>query len=203
MARIVRECLAEATDGRPFLDTEHGPIHTFKDRKVSLPEPFDDEYFRHVQWAHLAAGGAGGGMRWPNRHPHRLTPGMHTAQRALSAFLPLIDWPRFRRRSIDVRVADAPADLAAVSCGDAGQAVIWLVRRDSLGADGRLRRDVEPIRPHLAVPGLAPGRYAVTAFDTGIGWACGSITVEGHGGDLAFETPPFDTDLAIAICADR
>ncbi|TIL77742.1 MAG: hypothetical protein E5Y81_12695, partial [Mesorhizobium sp.] len=34
------------------------------------------EYFRHLQWAHLAAGGAGGGMRWPNRSPHVLTPGM-------------------------------------------------------------------------------------------------------------------------------
>jgi mannan endo-1,4-beta-mannosidase len=67
MARIVRECLGETPPGRPFLDTEHGPIHSFKDKKLTLPEPFDDEYFRHMSWAHLAAGGAGGGMRWPNR----------------------------------------------------------------------------------------------------------------------------------------
>jgi mannan endo-1,4-beta-mannosidase len=49
--RIVREALAEIRDGRPFLDTEHGPIHTFKDKRRTLPEAFDDEYFRHMQWA--------------------------------------------------------------------------------------------------------------------------------------------------------
>ncbi|MDQ4061981.1 MAG: hypothetical protein M3145_12915, partial [Pseudomonadota bacterium] len=43
--RIVREALAEIRDTRPFLDSEHGPIHLFKDRGVTLPEPFDDEYF--------------------------------------------------------------------------------------------------------------------------------------------------------------
>jgi mannan endo-1,4-beta-mannosidase len=77
--RLVREALAEIDDGRPFLDSEHGPIHAFKDRHCTLPEDFDDEYFRHMQWAHLASGGAGGGMRWPNRHPHQLTPGMRAA----------------------------------------------------------------------------------------------------------------------------
>ena len=82
--RLVREALAEIADGRPFFDTEHGPIHTFKDHGITLPEPFDDEYFRHMQWAHLASGGAGGGMRWPNRHPHRLTPGMRAAQQAMA-----------------------------------------------------------------------------------------------------------------------
>jgi mannan endo-1,4-beta-mannosidase len=142
-------------------------------------------------------------MRWPNRRPHRLTPGMHAAQRALSAFLPLVDWPRFRRRAIDVRVVNAPADLAAVACGDAGQAVIWLVRRDSLGADGRLRRDVAPIRPRLMVPGLAPGRYRATAFDTDAGRVCETVSAEiGHGGGLTLETPPFVTDIALAIRAE-
>src|SRR5207237_1345122 len=101
MGAIVRRSLEEITDGRPFLDSEHGPIHTFKDRKKTLPEPFDDEYFAHMQWAHLASGGAGGGMRWPNRRPHTLTPGMRRAQAALSRFLPLIDWTHFRRRNLN------------------------------------------------------------------------------------------------------
>ena len=86
MGSIVKESLAEIVDGRPFLDTEHGPIHTYKDRRVTLPEAFDDEYFRHMQWAHLASGGAGGGMRWPNRSPHTLTHGMRKAQLAMSQF---------------------------------------------------------------------------------------------------------------------
>ncbi|HEX8391381.1 MAG TPA: hypothetical protein VF665_03400, partial [Longimicrobium sp.] len=73
--RLVRQALGEIGDMRPYLDTEHGPIHGFKDKRITLPEPFDDEYFRHMQWAHLASGGAGGGMRWPNRRVHVLTPG--------------------------------------------------------------------------------------------------------------------------------
>ena len=105
MGRIVRESIEEITDQRPFFDSEHGPIHTFKDRRRTLPEAFDDEYFRHMQWAHLAAGGSGGGMRWPNRNPHSLTPGMREAQRAMTAFLPLIDWARFRRQPVEVPTA--------------------------------------------------------------------------------------------------
>ncbi len=69
MARWVRHALAEIRDGRPFTDSETGPIHTYKDLGITLPEDFDAAYFRHMAWAHLASGGAGGGMRWPNRHP--------------------------------------------------------------------------------------------------------------------------------------
>jgi mannan endo-1,4-beta-mannosidase len=48
--RLIREALAEITDTRPLFDSEHGPIHTFKDHGVTLPDAFDDEYFRHMQW---------------------------------------------------------------------------------------------------------------------------------------------------------
>ena len=104
VARQVGEALALIEDGRPFFDTEHGPIHTFKDHGQTLPAAFDDEYFRHIQWAHLAAGGAGGGMRWPNRDPHALTPGMRQAQRAMAGFLDLVDWLRFRRVTLRITV---------------------------------------------------------------------------------------------------
>ena len=76
---IMRETLAQVPPERPFFDSESGPIHTFKDKHQTLPEPFDDEYFRHMQWAHFASGGAGGGMRWPNR---RCTPHSRHAPRA-------------------------------------------------------------------------------------------------------------------------
>ncbi len=113
MGRLVAENIGDTPKGRPFFDSEHGPIHSFKDKQITLPEPFDDDYHRHVQWAHLAAGGAGGGMRWPNRHPHRLTPGMLAAQRAMTKFLPLIAWQRFDRRNVNAAVP--AAILAAVS----------------------------------------------------------------------------------------
>ncbi|ACA14674.1 hypothetical protein M446_0089 [Methylobacterium sp. 4-46] len=200
MGRIVREGLAQIRDGRPFLDSEHGPIHSFKDRRLTLPEPFDDEYFRHMQWAHLASGGAGGGMRWPNRHPHSLTAGMRAAQRGLSGFLPLIDWRRFRRRNLSGDLGDPGPGAALFACGDAEQAVIWCLRADSLAPDGRLRRDAAPLGIRLALPGLRAGRYALTAWDTRAGRPCGRREVTARDGVATeIEPPPFVTDVALAV----
>ena len=134
--RLVREALAQISDNRPFFDSEHGPIHTYKDYGKTLPAPFDDEYFRHMQWAHFAAGGAGGGMRWPNRYPHVLTPGMRLAQSALSRFLPLIDWNTFRRRNLNDEIVSSDRQVACFGCGDEHQAVVWLLRRSPSAATG-------------------------------------------------------------------
>jgi hypothetical protein len=154
---------------RPYLDSEHGPIHTFKDHGCVLPEPFDDEYFRHLQWAHLASGGAGGGMRWPNRHPHRLTRGMHAAQAALSRFLPLIDWRRLRRRNLSEQVAVDRADVVAFCCGDQEQVVLWLLRRARQEADGTLAPDIEGTCVRLTISTLVAGTYAVVTWNTEAG----------------------------------
>jgi mannan endo-1,4-beta-mannosidase len=160
MGRIVRHCLGEIADGRPFLDTEHGPIHSFKDKHRTLPEPFDDEYFRHMSWAHLASGGAGGGMRWPNRSPHVLTTGMREAQRAMSRFLPLIDWQAFQRRPLAAR----SRGYHALACGDERQAVVWVVKRGGRLPDGRV--DPRPLPGHRVTVPMPAGRYRVTAWDT-------------------------------------
>ncbi len=198
MGAIVRDALAEIHDGRPFLDSEHGPIHSFKDRKRTLPEAFDDEYFRHLQWAHVASGGAGGGMRWPNRRPHVLTPGMRKAQAGLSRFLPLIDWPRFRRRNLNREIVSTHADVAPFGCGDDRQALVWLLRRRPL-LQGRVDAAAPPIRPLVRVPGLAAGAYEVTAWDTSEGRPMQVQRVEANRGGLTLETPPFVTDVALAV----
>ena len=200
MGRIVQDAIAEIQDGRPFLDTEHGPIHSFKDHKRTLPEPFDDEYFRHLQWAHLASGGAGGGMRWPNRTPHVLTRGMRRAQQALSGFLPLVDWTRFRRAGLDLAL-EASSDVAACfGCGDDAQAVIWLLRKDSIGRNGMLCTDAKPVELRIRVPGLSAGRYSITGWDTREGRMCAVFEAKKESGPcLQVQVPPFITDLALAI----
>ncbi|CDX39045.1 conserved hypothetical protein [Mesorhizobium sp. SOD10] len=198
MGRMVGEALAEIRDGRPFLDTEHGPIHSFKDKKITLPEPFDDEYFRHMQWAHLAAGGAGGGMRWPNRKPHVLTPGMRRAQRSMAGFLPLIDWRRFRRVHLGGRARVSRPDVAAVCCGDDAQAVAWLVRRATIGPNGMLRADAQPEPVTIDLPWMAPGRYRIVGWATGAGRQTAEWQAQSDGW-LKLEVPPFATDLALAI----
>ncbi|MDB5622184.1 MAG: hypothetical protein JWR39_747 [Devosia sp.] len=195
--QIVRESLAEIVDGRPFLDTEHGPIHSFKDKKKTLPEPFDDEYFRHIAWAHLASGGAGGGMRWPNRHPHVLTPGMRRAQRAMTDFLPQLDWTLFKRVNLNAQIA--AQGFHAFGCGDAHQALIWLLRRDTLAPDGRLRTDVAPAAAPIRVPGLRNGDYRVTGWNTAQGCVEGEHLVRAQDGAIEFMPDPIVADRAFAI----
>lgn len=197
VGRLVREALAEIADQRPFFDTEHGPICTFKDEGTTLAEAFDDEYFRHIQWAHLASGGAGGGMRWPNRHPHRLTSGMRRAQLALARFLPLVDWAQFDRRPLDGLAASDPS-VACFGCGDAAQAVLFLLRRTPLLPDGRV--DPASSGPvSLTVPGMADGACRAALWDTREGRATASVSAESQGGTLRLDLPALGPDAAVAV----
>lgn len=198
--RLTREALAELRDNRPFMDSEHGPIHTFKDHKTTLPKAFDEEYFRHMQWAHFCAGGAGGGLRWPNRSPHSLTAGMRVAQRNLARFLPLIDWRKFDRRNWNDEVRVSAPTMKAVSCGDQDQALLWLVRTDQIGNNGMLRRDVEAMNTTVDLPCLRPGTYRITAWNTVEGEPVTDVAVlNTRDSGLTFETPGIVTDMAFAI----
>ena len=209
MGRIVAESISETPRGRPFLDSEHGPIHAYKDRKRVLPAVFDDEYFRHMQWAHLAAGGAGGGMRWPNRRPHVLTRGMRDAQGKLNGFLDLIDWARFARQDArpaltltrqgrhgPIPVSDRKVGVCASASVD--QAVMWLVRRDSIGRDGRLDTSAKPLEMTVGIEGLAPGDWDLTGWNTRTGAADWTRQVAHSGASLAMPLE-LQTDLAIAL----
>ena len=203
--RLVRKALGEIRDQRPFFDSEHGPIHSFKDLHVTLPETFDDEYFRHMQWAHMASGGAGGGMRWPNRHPHTLTVGMRVAQRNMANFMPLIDWAHFARQNWNSEISLSNAALAGFACGDArqagaGQAIVWLLRTDTVQHDGTLNPHATPVTTQVWLPMPATNTYQVTAWDTRAGQACGNFVVTPQAGEtLCIEPPPIHTDLALAV----
>jgi mannan endo-1,4-beta-mannosidase len=117
-----------------------------------------------MQWAHLASGGVGGGMRWPNRKPHTLTPGMREAQRGMSEFLPLIDWNSFDRRCWNERVGASIEGVDVFGCGDDRQALLWAQRLDVRG-DGTLDPDAAPKPVELRCP-ARPGEHHVTLFDT-------------------------------------
>jgi mannan endo-1,4-beta-mannosidase len=199
--RLTRVALAETTPMRPFLDSEHGPIHTYKDHHRTLPEPFDDEYFRHMQWAHFASGGVGGGMRWPNRKPHSLTAGMRRAQLALSRFLPLIEWPCFRRRNLNEELIVQSNGIATFGCGDAEQAVVWLLRSDRIGASGLVEQGTaDGVR--LGIPGLLENVFRVSVFDTRCGELRADFLVQHTGGGvLHVDVPPFKADIALAVRA--
>lgn len=197
---LVREALEHLHSPKPFFDSEHGPIHTFKDRHRTLPEPFDDEYFRHIQWAHLASGAAGGGMRWPNRHPHVLTHGMRAAQQSLAAFAQLIDWPQFRRRNLNHELHLSTPAFAGFACGDEAQAVVWLLRQDSITKKGgTILKNVPPLPVQLTVPGLQAGRYTVHLWDTVAGKALGRMDEQVTDNQIIINLPAVGADLALAV----
>ncbi|MDQ6708245.1 MAG: hypothetical protein M3Z85_19990, partial [Acidobacteriota bacterium] len=198
--KLTREAISQVDPRRPFFDSEHGPIHTYKDQHKSLPEPFDDEYFRHMQWAHFASGGAGGGMRWPNRKPHILTPGMHRAQRALANILSFIDWEHFKRSSLNLEPSIEDRKIKLFGCGDSRQVIIWILRADIIGPRGMLDRNRDPLQIPLRIPGLIPGSYNITAWDTQTGATTSIFDVPSSiDGQLCFDSPPVFTDLALAI----
>jgi len=197
---LMREALGQSPVAKPFFDSEHGPIHTFNNRRRTLPASFDDEYFRHMQWAHLAAGGAGGGLRWPYRHPHVLTHGMRAAQRSLADFVTLINWACFRRRNLNQEVRLSSAAFACFACGDTDQAIVWLLRLDcTTKKNGTLSKRVPPLPVQLMLPGLAAGFYTIWLWDTVAGNEIGQLTGQVEGGQLVINLPAVRADLALAV----
>jgi mannan endo-1,4-beta-mannosidase len=160
---MVKSSIDSITDERPFLDSEHGPITYFRKNRKGLSEAFDDAYFLYMQWAHLASGAAGGGMRWPYRYPHTLTHGMRRAQHNMAAFVELIDWRNFRRKNISTQIKTNSKNLSAFGCADAFQAVIWLMK-----IDRHKKKNSPPSPTHfeLWLPGFSSGEYRVHFWNT-------------------------------------
>ena len=200
---LVREALEHLHEPKPFFDSEHGPIHSFKDRHKTLPDEFDDEYFRHIQWAHLASGAAGGGMRWPNRHPHVLTPGMRRAQSSLAAFTRYIDWVQFKRRNLNHEIQISTKAFAGFCCADEDQAIVWLLRQDKLVKSGKLKlvdKQAPPVSVTIIIPGIAAGNYRVYFWDTLPGKLIEQKDVQANdAGNIVVNIPPVITDVALAV----
>lgn len=165
MARWTRFGLEQTPPDRPFTDSEHGPIALFNNERKYLPEDFDDEYERHMMWAHLASGGAGSAMRWPARHPHIHTPGMLRALKSLADFLPLLDWRHFSPRPLHHDIELGAETIHVCASHDERQAIAWLLRGAD-GAPGLLPRRAPLRAVPLTIHGLQPGKYEVRAWDT-------------------------------------
>ena len=123
---------------------------------------------------------------------------MRRAQLALSRFLPLIDWSSFKRVNLNEEIRISDSRVAASACGDEAQAVVWLIRRDTIQPNGMLDRHARPVSPRLCLPGLAPGSYSITAWNTAEGAPAGEFQAVSDG-RLEFTAPPFVADLALAV----
>ncbi len=197
--KLMREVLAHVPTNRPVFDSEHGPIHTFNDLRITTPAHFDDEYFRHMQWAHFASGAAGGGMRWPYRHPHVLTHGMRQAQKSLADFSTFLDWKNFKRRNINEEVqVDSPA-FATFASADDQQALLWLLRQDCFREDGTIDPQAEVQAIKVTIPGLAAGFYRITTWDTKRGEIMTEQSCHVSAESLEISLESITTDIALAV----
>lgn len=200
MAKWTRHGLENSPPGRPFTDTEHGPIHMFNDHKRWHEEAFDAEYERHLMWAHLASGGAGSGMRWPARHPHLLTPTTRAQYESLARFSREIDWRTFTPRDWRAKIAVSGAgsrDFHRFAVGDTKQAVVFLLRRFPSGQRGVL----PPLPPlegtALTLRGLQAGQWRVTLFDPRQGCVLQQCETRVKGA-LTVALPGWEHSLAVA-----
>jgi mannan endo-1,4-beta-mannosidase len=126
---------------------------------------------------------------------------MRRAQKGLADFLPLIDWPCFRRRSLweEARVSHEEA-VNLFACGDDRQAVLYLLRGDTVGEAGMLRPDAPPLSPAVTLPDMAPGTYRVARWDTRAGVALGTTELRHAGGaGFVLRIDGLATDMAVAV----
>ncbi len=200
MAKWTRYGLQNTPPGRPFTDSEHGPIHLFNDHKRWHDEAFDAEYERHLMWAHLASGGAGSGMRWPARHPHVLTEATQAEFASLARFCGEIGWLSFAPRDWRGNLAVSGPQgrqFHRFAVGDGRQLLVFLLRRAPRGHRGPL----PPLAPledvEMTVRGLEAGNWRVTFFDPRLGQVVErrEVAIQTR---LNLALPPWEQSLAIA-----
>ena len=188
----VKYSLGYIQDGRPYFDSESGPI-SLPSPWLTNNTPFDDQYYHHLAWAHFASGGTGIGQRWPYRNPHYLTPGMHATQKAVSIVASDIDWTTFDVANADGRVSSNHPELILMASADTRQAVIWLTE------------DVRQVVAHsitgatLTFTGLAPGRYSVSCWDPNTGSLIKQAAPVAADGTVTITLPTIWLDLAVTI----
>ncbi|HEX8234433.1 MAG TPA: hypothetical protein VF600_00605 [Abditibacteriaceae bacterium] len=200
MAQWVRYALDRTPSDRPFTDSEHGPIDLFNNSKKMMPEEFDDEYERHMMWAHLASGGAGCGMRWPARHPHVITAGTRRSIGAMTAFIKHLEWRCFAPRNAVPDVELGTHELEVFACRDDQQAVVWLLRKAPTGHCGILPRSEPLHNVRVTVRGLVPGEYSIMQWDTRQGHSPGYLcATTDNERTLHFTLPVLQNDLALAV----
>lgn len=153
----VRLSLQSISSPRPYLDTESGPIYDW----INDPA-VDREYHHNMSWAHLMAGGAGSGMRWPYTEPHWLLPEFRENLLGLARFAASVDWAHFASRNITNHLRVNRAGIIKTGCSDyATCCLIWLM------ADTRAPYNVSLSGVEVSLVHTLPdGDYCVELWET-------------------------------------
>lgn len=161
-------------DDRPYTDTESGPIDSW----IADPK-FDAEYHHNMSWAHLAAGGAGSGMRWPYTTPHWILPEMRDNLLGLARFATQIDWANFHSEPIGNNILPDSRAILRAGCSDGDTAIVWLLLDSN--ADPAPAFDGHSITINRT---FEDGDYTVEFWETYGGNRLASVTATVEGGSL-------------------
>ncbi len=179
MAGGVALSLEKITDNRPYFDSESGPI----DNWIANAQ-FDKEYHHNMSWAHLAAGGAGSGMRWPYTSPHWILPELRDNLLGLARFASTIDWAHFVSRNVSRQIKPEVRWVIPVGCSDGATAIVWLLLDTRQPEAGSLAGT------SLVLDGvLRDGRYTLEFWETYGGDILSSTTVAVENGLLRLTLP--------------
>lgn len=187
--------LEAITDDRPYFDSESGPIDNWIESPV-----FDQEYHHNMSWAHLAAGGAGSGMRWPYSNPHWILPELRDNLLGLARVASTIDWANFPSENINNRLRVERDNIARIGCSDGQTALIWLLALTNKDENVQLPGASLTIRDVLE-----DGDYTVEFWETYDGNLLASEPATVAGGELTVTVPEVDVplkDVAIIVRAD-
>jgi mannan endo-1,4-beta-mannosidase len=184
MSGGVSRSLELIEDDRPYFDSESGPIDGW-----IFDIDFNKEYHHNMSWAHLAAGGAGSGMRWPYTDPHFILPELRDNLLGLARFASVVDWSHFPSRNI-TREIDVARGILKAGCSDGETAILWLLR------DTR-RKDAPALSgAEIRIDGvLENGAYTVALWETYEGVPLTQIDAESVDGALALTLPNLDAEL--------
>ncbi|MDX1993656.1 MAG: cellulase family glycosylhydrolase [bacterium] len=177
--------LQEIEDRRPYFDSETGPIDDW------IVDPrFDQEYHHNMSWAHLAACGAGSGMRWPYTNPHYILPELRDNLLGMARFAANIDWANFSSENVSQQMRVSERTVFRVGCSDGQRAILWLL------ADRREDESVSIFGKTLTLEDvLEPGTYTLEYWETYQGNLLSTETITVEGDMLELTIPDFEVDL--------
>jgi hypothetical protein len=185
VAQSTAQSLAAITDSRPYFDSESGPIDGWiADFDV------DAEYHHNMAWAHLMAGGAGVGMRWPYSFPHWIMPKLRDNLLGVARFASTVDWSHFSPRNINQEIAVDQPYIIRVGCAQSSQALIWLL------VDSRQDNPPTLAEARITLDGvLTDGSYTVEFWETYGGELLDQMEVEVSDGVFSVLVPESTADL--------
>ena len=156
VALSTAQSLAAIADHRPYFDSESGPI----DRWIGDPA-IDAVYHHNMAWAHLMAGGAGVGLRWPYSFPHWILPELRDNLLGVARFAATVDWARFAPANISRQITIDRPQIIRVGCASEQEALMWLL------VDSRQENPPSLAGVTITLSGiLADGDYQVEFWET-------------------------------------